>query len=708
MATYGLTPAGFVGKSQAVIKAELEATLQQAFGLNINLAPNSNFGQLVGIISEREALIWQLAEAVYASQNPGGAEGTSVDNILALNNLRRLQATATRTNPTALLQPNGITLYGIVLRGTPGTVIPAGSLIETQASPPVQFSLNAPVTILAAVNALQSLFMSNAPTMGAFQLSLVDSFGETLTSPSFAWNALAQVANFKFASVPVSGQFTLALAAVGATLNTPTLNFNATAPQIQTAIRTLGGYGAVNVTGSMAAGFLIDWGNIPHPNVAFNTNTTGVLATFLQSIQAGINNLFDAVNVKYPFTDVQVTPGASGFNFLFGAFTQAAGQTASGAQPQPLFLLVSNTLMQGASVTNLNIVNTNVGAKAQGVGSATCTQTGPNFVSAGTLNVISSPLSGWTSVNNELDCITGTAVEDDTEALVRRENNLQANANGPLQAIIEKVRAVTDVITAIGFENLNEAALQVITFPIVPSSGKYNLILNGHTTPDIQWDDDSAAVQTAIRSIAGYELVLVTGSTSAGFTIDFNGVFGGQPQPLILVTGNTTGGSIDVAFGRPGKSFEIVVEGGADLDIAEVILNSKPAGIQSYGSTTVQVFDQYDNPYNISFSRPTSVPIYATIVLQTDLSSVHPKFNPQSIQTIQQDIVDIINGVGIGGLVIGFGSDGLIGAFNSVPGIIAYTLFFDRAPNPLTNTNLQMQPEEVPLGETFNVAVSYT
>jgi len=57
--------------------------------------------------------------------------------------------------------------------------------------------------------------------------------------------------------------------------------------------------------------------------------------------------------------------------------------------------------------------------------------------------------------------------------------------------------------------------------------------------------------------------------------------------------------------GLPGKAFEIVVSGGADADIAEAIWNAKPAGILSFGTTTVQVTDSQGVDHDISFSRPT-------------------------------------------------------------------------------------------------------
>lgn len=59
----------------------------------------------------------------------------------------------------------------------------------------------------------------------------------------------------------------------------------------------------------------------------------------------------------------------------------------------------------------------------------------------------------------------------------------------------------------------------------------------------------------------------------------------------------------------PGKAFEIVVNGGLDSDVANAIFLKKPAGIQAYGTTTVQVRDEDTNVHTIGFTRPTLVPV---------------------------------------------------------------------------------------------------
>lgn len=600
--TYGLTPTGFVPKPQQEIISEIQQQLVALFGQNLDFLPESIFGQIVGVFSEREALIWQELEAIYASQYPEGAEGTSVDNILALNNLRRLGATPTVTAPTST---NGTP--GLVLFGVPGTVIPAGSIISVSGAPTEQFAIDTQVTIEAAVNAVQTLFFSNTPTSGSFQLTIVDPLEITQTFPS--------------------------------------LSFSANAAAVQASFNSISEYAGVTVSGSFTTGFIVTFGG------------------------------------------------------------------SSGNQFQNPLVKASSTLQNGPAVTNINIVQTAIGQPAQGIGSATATQTGPLFAPAGTLTVINSPISGWNAVNNPLDAIPGTNIETDTEALARRNTLLAENANGPIQSIVEKVLEVPGVMQALPFENLTQAAVQVITFGGVPVTGSFaiQIAAGAAVTALIPFTATSATVQAAINAISGFSMVLVTGNFTTGFSIDFNGASGGQPQPLVSIVTNTLGVSTSVVFGRPGKSFEIVVQGGDDTAIAKAIYGAKPAGIQTYGNVTIDVTDAFGNLYPISFSRPTQVPIFVAITMVTDLlTNPTPKFNPGSIATIQSDIVAIGNAVPIGGLIVGFGSNGLIGAFNSVPGIISYTLFFGESPGPVSNANIQLEPEQIAEFQTFLVSISYT
>lgn len=112
----GLSPQGFSRKRLPDIQQELRAALRDAFG-PINTGPESVFGQLIGIMADREDQLWQLAEAVYLSQYPASAAARSLDGVAALTGVTRLPATRTRVTGVCI--------------GTPNTALPANSQAST-------------------------------------------------------------------------------------------------------------------------------------------------------------------------------------------------------------------------------------------------------------------------------------------------------------------------------------------------------------------------------------------------------------------------------------------------------------------------------------------------------------------------------------------------------------------------------------------------
>lgn len=97
------------------------------------------------------------------------------------------------------------------------------------------------------------------------------------------------------------------------------------------------------------------------------------------------------------------------------------------------------------------------------------------------------------------------------------------------------------------------------------------------------------------------------------------------------------------ANGIPGHSIAAIVEGGDVTLIAQTIRGKKGQGVGTFGSTTTQVADKYGNPHNISFSRPSKVPIYVNIVLK-----VFTGYTTQIGEQIKQAIADYINSLTIG------------------------------------------------------------
>lgn len=135
MATFGLTAAGFVPKTLTDIKDELEAAMRAAFGASIDVSATSNFGQLVGIMAERFAELWEVAEADYNSIDPANASGSRLHAIGAI--------TGTLPNDPLSSAAN------MIATGTPGTVLLATRIASVVVTG-VRFATLADATLGAA------------------------------------------------------------------------------------------------------------------------------------------------------------------------------------------------------------------------------------------------------------------------------------------------------------------------------------------------------------------------------------------------------------------------------------------------------------------------------------------------------------------------------------------------------------------------------
>lgn len=88
----------------------------------------------------------------------------------------------------------------------------------------------------------------------------------------------------------------------------------------------------------------------------------------------------------------------------------------------------------------------------------------------------------------------------------------------------------------------------------------------------------------------------------------------GVTQAVVLENDTNVGPD---ANGLPAHSVHVIVVGGTDEDLGEAIFVKKTLGVTPFGTTTVQVEDDQGIPHDISFSRPTQVPIYVEVNLTT-------------------------------------------------------------------------------------------
>jgi uncharacterized phage protein gp47/JayE len=128
----------------------------------------------------------------------------------------------------------------------------------------------------------------------------------------------------------------------------------------------------------------------------------------------------------------------------------------------------------------------------------------------------------------------------------------------------------------------------------------------------------------------------------------------GPKEAISAAIGNVTGvirwavyendtGTTDTN-GIPAHSLSGVTEGGSSTDITAAIASKKMTGAQTYGSTSVAVYDQYGLPTNINYFILTLVPIYFAITIKA-LSG----YVSTTGVAIQNTLASFVNSLAIGG-----------------------------------------------------------
>jgi uncharacterized phage protein gp47/JayE len=119
---------------------------------------------------------------------------------------------------------------------------------------------------------------------------------------------------------------------------------------------------------------------------------------------------------------------------------------------------------------------------------------------AHTITEIATPVAGWTAVDNALDAEPGTAADTDAQLRTRRNDELQAAGNAPLDALRTAVARVAAVVRVQAFHNTSN-----ITDPTGLPAHAIELLVQGGAAADI-----AAAIWSAVAGgIATY------GNTSA-------------------------------------------------------------------------------------------------------------------------------------------------------------------------------------------------
>lgn len=107
------------------------------------------------------------------------------------------------------------------------------------------------------------------------------------------------------------------------------------------------------------------------------------------------------------------------------------------------------------------------------------------------------------------------------------------------------------------------------------------------------------------------------------------------------------GNTVDEA-GRPPHSIEVIVAGGDAAEIAQQILNSKAAGIQTYGSIEVEVPDAYGGSITVRFNRPAYVYCWFSVSLTLSKDEALPPNYVELLESvIKEKMAALIAGTNV-------------------------------------------------------------
>ncbi len=129
---YGVTATGFNPMTLQDIKADLESAWRVVFGAGIDVSADSVDGQIIGIMSDRFADLWQALGAMYDAAYPDSATGVGLDNVLSMTG--------------AVRQPASRSTVDVTLSGVPFTVVPSGSIVSVDGTG-VEFRSTGDLTI---------------------------------------------------------------------------------------------------------------------------------------------------------------------------------------------------------------------------------------------------------------------------------------------------------------------------------------------------------------------------------------------------------------------------------------------------------------------------------------------------------------------------------------------------------------------------------
>lgn len=210
------------------------------------------------------------------------------------------------------------------------------------------------------------------------------------------------------------------------------------------------------------------------------------------------------------------------------------------------------------STVTLQFTNTSLDLESIPSGTEVTTAGGSKFLTLTDINV---PISGSETVEAE------------------------AEVAGAIVAKAESLTQYSPSITDVTVTNLSDASVgtEVETDTNLRLRRSIYLAAGGNSTVN--------AIATQISNLSGVTSLIVVENDTSEY------ISRGQ--------GNTE---------RPPHSFEVVVEGGLESEITQIISTTKPIGIESFGDTTIPTQDIQGMDRKVGLTRPRNLDLYVKII----------------------------------------------------------------------------------------------
>lgn len=396
MTDFGLTPEGLRIETIADIVPEYETIYRALFGAGIPLGASTTFGKEIKINSEREALIWELLEAINDAFDPDKATDNALDRLLKIIGLLRLQATRS-TNV-------------VYAAGTADSTVASGSLFAVQDTLD-QFRVISTIDLGAIETvALTALTRSGGTATGATGAP----HGLVVGDLVFVGGAvISQVDNVDVTTVADDTLYTVTINDVPFSI---TSDGSATDTEIRDALIAGINAGSEPVTAAPGGSSDLDI-TADVPGAAFTITVTA--------------------NLTNTQTRANVTEAGSQFNGLHEVLSTPTAPTFTYAIDAGTLEPAEGTLTFDGT-TPIPVESVDTGAVGAPIGS---------------LTVIVNNISGLDRIENAVAATPGRDVETDLEAKERRDESAGFTGASSVPSLRARLRNLSGVTAARVIEN---------------------------------------------------------------------------------------------------------------------------------------------------------------------------------------------------------------------------------------------------------------